>query len=307
MKRIISILCAGAILLGSAACKSSGVADNSVPEPDSVGAAAQGTTSGETSSEGGSDIAAAKPDSEKSSIAADIGATEGANGMGALEENHIPLEEKDVVAELSGEEFEIGTESVQLTLTYVGENGGYDYTLGSEYSLERWGDNGDWQSVPFAENVGFNAMGYLFGGRNTTASFTVSLADYMYAEPLSAGTYRVIKPLCGEVSISAVFELKDTDIDGLAVAEEKGVFSLNIIEIGDGYMLCRPVFTSPVKYEVICSEELCREFAAGDRISVEYAPMYMIDDMNYRVIAQNITREKSDDRLDDGLRGEPDF
>ena len=231
--------------------------------------------------------------------------------MDAIEENHIPLEEKDVVVELNGEEFTTGTDSVQLTLTYVGENGGYDYTLGSEYSLEKWGDNGDWRSVPFAENVGFNAMGYLFGGTNKTTSFTVSLAEYMYAEPLTAGSYRITKPLCDGVNAYAVFVLKDIGDNGLVVEYEQGTMKYDIVEIGDGVIMCRLIFPSPVMYEVICSADLCKSFAVGDRISVEYAPMYKIDEMNYRVIAQNITLEKSDggsvDWLDDDIIVHPDY
>ena len=123
----------------------------------------------------------------------------------AVNEAYIPLSEGDILVEFTESEYYLGTDSVRIRLTYVGEDSGAGYDIGSSYSLEKWNDG--WQSVPFAENAAFTLMAYQVGGGIDSNEITLGISDDMFAQPLTGGRYRITKSLCDGVSAQLEFEL----------------------------------------------------------------------------------------------------
>lgn len=100
-------------------------------------------------------------------------------------------------------------DSFNIQYTYVGGVEHAEYGFGCEYTLEKRNENGQWEKVPFSENAAFISLGYLVSYDYPTNSTSVSLKDDFYAEPLTEGTYRVVKPMCDGVTLTGLFRLND--------------------------------------------------------------------------------------------------
>ena len=85
--------------------------------------------------------------------------------------------------------------NLTIKYTYVGNADYAEYCFGCEYTLEKRNDKGKWVTVPFSENAGFIELGYIIGTESKNQSTTVYLNNDFYAEPLTAGTYRIVKPV----------------------------------------------------------------------------------------------------------------
>ncbi len=210
----------------------------------------------------------------------------------------------DVIVEIDngGKDITTDTESISLKYTYIGENEG-EVCFGIEYSLLKWSDDlGDWEDVKFSENAAFIELGYCVSKDYPTNSTVVTLRDDFYAEPLTAGTYLIRKPILGDV-IELTFEMKAVDDNGTTIDSESGVLTLHIDEIKPDGFVCSLPWPYPAVYTVECDTSLYTDYCVGDNIDVEYAPMYKLEEFVYRVIPVKIS--PSDFELQEGVAYKP--
>lgn len=202
-----------------------------------------------------------------------------------------PLAEYDIMLEIpDGYMMTSDVDSFRVDLTYVGDAENAEYCFGSSYTLKRWdNDFGDWTNVPFGANSAFDALGHLIGSNCPNNSITVSLNDEFYKEPLKEGSYLVEIEIDGVTfSVGFDYRLKDAET-GYVISEEKGQMTLVINEIKPDRFVCRLPWPYPAVYEVMCDTAAFDEFCVNDTIEVAYAPMYIVDDMLYRLEPTDIT------------------
>lgn len=210
----------------------------------------------------------------------------------------------DVIIEIDngGRDITTDTESISLKYTYVGENDG-EICFGMEYSLRKWSNElGDWEDVKFSDNAAFIELGYCVSKEYPTNSTSVTLRDDFYAEPLTAGTYLIRKPILGDV-IELTFEMKAVDNSGTTIDSESGVLTLHIDEIKPDGFVCSLPWPYPAVYTVECDTSLYTDYCVGDNIEVEYAPMYRLEEFVYRIIPIKIS--PSDFELQEGVAYKP--
>jgi len=233
---------------------------------------------------------------------ADISDTAGDMGENAVQ--RVPLGANDVIAQLDSAEYATGTDSVKLQLTYVGSSDA-QYIVGCDYKLEKWDNSiGDWRDVPFAENTAFTEEGYEISAASD-CTITLGIGAHMFDEELTAGTYRITKPLCDGVDSLLVFELKDVDAEsGMVIEQASGEMSFIIDEILADRLICSLTFPSPLVYEVLCDPVMYQGFSVGDCIRAGYEPLYRVDEMNYKFTATFI--EASENNYMGGVTGIPE-
>ncbi len=221
------------------------------------------------------------------------------------EEESIPSEqpiltENDVLLTLpNGSVYTSDDKKVKVEISYIGAADSAEYCFGCDYTLYKWSnETGDWAVVPFSDNAAFNALGYLIGTDCPTNSITVSLADDFYAEPLTAGTYLIVKPITADIELKTTFEYKDVE-GGVVIEQESGKLELKINEIKDDMFVCSLVWPYPAEYRVICTTADYSSFSVGDTISVEFAPMYKLEEYVFSLTPVSIT--SSDFALRDDL------
>lgn len=121
-----------------------------------------------------------------------------------------PLEKDDIKLTIEeGMNFTTKDESLTLKYEYVGDAEYAEYGFGCDYTLEKLDESGEWENVPFSENACFIDLGYLISTDYPTNSTTVSLKDDFYAEPLTEGTYKIVKPIENDIVLTALFRIND--------------------------------------------------------------------------------------------------
>lgn len=215
----------------------------------------------------------------------------------------IPLTEDDVIMEIKTDGvITTATERFTVEFTYVGD-AEYEYCFGCDYSLKKWDNSiGGWADVAFSDDAAWNALGYLIGKSCPKNSITVALYDEFYAEPLTAGTYLLVKPMDDGVVLEQTFEIKGEE-NGVIVESESGTLTLVINEIAADKMICSLAWPYPAKYEVICDTSEYGDFCVGDKIEVRYAPMYKIEEFLFRLTPECIVM--SDFELQEGVDYKP--
>ncbi len=217
------------------------------------------------------------------------------------DEVYIPLTADDVLMEIITDgDITTDTEYFRVEFTYIGDADCW-YGFGCDYSLRKWTDDG-WQDVQFSDNAAWEALGYLISKENPKNSIGVSLRDDFYAEPLTAGTYLLVKKLCDGVVFEETFEIKGAE-DGTVIESESGTLTLVINEIAEGKLSCSLPWAYPAVYEVMCNTTEYNDFCVGDTIEVEYAPMYKLEEFLFRV--QPVSISMSDFELQPGADYKP--
>ncbi len=290
-KHIISILCAGAMILGLAGCRSDSVTSGG------TGGAAAGNNTSLTDPDAPSVITSAAHIPE---------ITESPDAPAYPQLDVIPhLTENDVLLEIA-EGYYIYSDQEQLTLnvSYIGYKENAEYCFGCMYTLKSWDNaSSDWKTVEFAPDSAFNALGYIISNDYPKNSISVSLNDDFYAEPLNAGYYRVELEIEGIV-FGTTFELMDTASDAEYVIDSpEGDITLQINEIQPDRFVCELPWPYHAAYEVMCDTSEYSEFCTGDIIEVTYAPKYEINPSLYRLIPTSISM--SDFELQEGADYKP--
>lgn len=217
-----------------------------------------------------------------------------------------PLRESDVEMTVAEETITDETERLTLRYRYVGGVVGAEYCFGADYTLERLTD-GEWRVVPFSENAAFDELGYLIGTESPNQYTEVSLRDDFYAEPLTGGTYRVVKPI-GDVTLTAEFEIQalcalPLDDADWVIESEEGTYTLQIQEIYENGYLCQFPWPYPARFTVLCDPADYPDFCVGDNIEVEFAALYRRGDWEYRLAAEAVY--PSDYALEPGMDAKP--
>ncbi len=120
------------------------------------------------------------------------------------------LTENDIKMTIrEGSSFKIGDNGFTLDYEYVGGAEYASYGFGCYYTLEKRNDKGEWEEVKFSDSAAFIELGYCISTEYPTNSTSVTLNDDFYAEPLMAGTYRVVKPIENNVTLTALFKIND--------------------------------------------------------------------------------------------------
>jgi len=122
-----------------------------------------------------------------------------------------PLKKGDIALYIEGTENLTvdNLHDLQLHYTYVGDAEYAEYGFGCDYRLEKLNNSGIFEPVEFSENAAFIELGYLISTDYPTNSTTVYLNNDFYAEPLTAGTYKVIKPIDSNVTLTGLFRIND--------------------------------------------------------------------------------------------------
>ncbi len=220
-----------------------------------------------------------------------------------FEEDYVEyiLDESEVIMTLPDTVFTTDTERFTVELEYIGEEGEHYY--GAEYSLKKWSDSeGDWVDFPLGENSGFNALAYELGQFSRTNTFTVSLSDDFYAQPVTAGTYLLVKPICDDVVLEQTFEVKAAEGD-MIIESESGTLTLEITEIHEDKLSCQLPWPYPAVYEVVCNPSEYGELCVGDIIEVQFAPLYKVEEFRYKV--QPVSISMSDFELQEDVAYKP--
>ncbi len=325
MKRYISMLLCAAVLTASVSGCASDEVRNDAPaaggESKVESTVISATTAENTTNSSVVVTSPAQPPqtvttatevSEDSSVSAEVATT--AKGTQApaeesteqpeevtMEAEYIPLTENDVVMTLPTEELTTDTEKFTVQFEYVGEHRG-EYCFGCEYTLKKWSDEGEWVDFPLGENAAFNSLGYIIGSDSPRNSITVSLADDFYAQPVTAGTYLLVKPFCDGMVLEQTFVVKSV-ADDLVVESESGTLTLVIDEITDYGFLCSLPWPYPAVYEVPYDTASCDAFCVGDKIEVEYKPMYKLESFRFRL--EPVQVSMSDFQLQEGVDYKP--
>ena len=227
---------------------------------------------------------------------------------------HIPeLKQGDVEISLSGaDNLKVGDQQdITVNYRYVGNAEYADYGFCCEYTLEKLNSNGEWENVPFADNAAFIELGYNISTDYPTNSTTVYLKDDFYAEPLTAGTYRIVKPIEG-ITFTALFKISDNynyepeppeneiefsisdapDINYQITKLTKEDVKLTIMR-GNTFHTQRDSFILKCEYvgnskadedifeEIESSYELQKQDENGEWINIPFAESFAFDDSTY--------------------------
>ncbi|MBR5091443.1 MAG: hypothetical protein IK093_18630 [Ruminiclostridium sp.] len=103
-----------------------------------------------------------------------------------------------------GTEITKETKSITLKAEYTGSDESAAFFTGAEYRIEKFTD-GAWSIVPFSDGMTWIALAYEISYRSN-AVIGIGLSDDNFAEPLTAGKYRVAKSING-VEFYAEFEI----------------------------------------------------------------------------------------------------
>ena len=174
-----------------------------------------------------------------------------------------PLTKKDIKMTIKeGSRFTLDDEGFNLNYEYIGGAEYAEYGFGCYYTLEKRNEKGEWEEVQFSEDACFIDLGYLISSEYPTNSTHVSLKDDFYAEPLSAGTYRVVKPIENDVVLTALFKINDKYGLNPSATEKDIKMSIDAPEISSDTEYVNLVF------EYI-GEDNFAEFAFGQEFYIE--------------------------------------
>ncbi len=328
IKRTLSIICAAAMIISTAACRSSETApansgaSSSSAEHTTASSDAEKTTS--ASSAQTSTTASVKTTTESSAettTAAEtttyaetttsaLQTTVAETSASTSEVTYADTKAEDITTtepegptvfdrKLTDEDIKVSiihdgdvitenTDNITMQIEYIGEDKSVGFWTGVEYELEKYAD-GEWEKFPFAEEMAWISIAYELSSRSNVV-LGISLRDDMYAEPVTAGNYRVVKYIGGE-TVYAPFEVTYfTAKDGEdALINKNGSVTLDISEITPDGFVCYNVYPLPGKYYVVCDPSEYSDLCVGDRIEVSYSEMYQTVDLDYRVIPSSIS------------------
>jgi hypothetical protein len=197
----------------------------------------------------------------------------------------------DIILEIScgADKITTAVDHVSLDISCVGDG---IFTTGASYRLEKL-ENGSWKKFDFAEDMMWIEIAYEVSS-HSSPSLDISLDDGLYAEPITAGTYRVVKTFCGLGNgtcseLYAGFTIEEADGEPqYEVEEENGSFTLTIDEIKPDMFVCEMPFPLPQRYYVICDTSKYPDYCVGDNIEVSYSVMYKMSEYYHRVIPTSI-------------------
>ena len=126
----------------------------------------------------------------------------------------MPVDSKDIKNEKNAKFF--------LHYEYVGEAENPEYDFGSSFRIEKRDPvSGEWKDFPFKEEMGFDDYIVTIDKDTLDAGETIYISEEMFKEPFlsdsekqtafKSAVFRIVKPLCDDVEVTAVFMLYDTN------------------------------------------------------------------------------------------------
>lgn len=193
-----------------------------------------------------------------------------------------PLKQGDIALYIDGtENLTIDNlHDLQLNYTYVGDAEYAEYGFGCEYKLEKLNENGVFEPVEFSENAAFIELGYLISTDYPTNSTTVYLNNDFYAEPLTAGTYKVIKPIDSNITLTGLFRINDKYNYTPEPAE--GDLKMFVFQAMDNTPITTETDFIDVKFSFMSGNYDYAEFMYGSEFTLE-----KFDNEKWRIIPFN--------------------
>lgn len=218
--------------------------------------------------------------------------------------NDIILSKEDVATDYpKGNEFTVNDEEFPVVAEYIGKDSNAEFTTDYNYSLEKKNQKGEWEKVPFRNDVAFVDIGIVFGADNKIFKQTFSLNDERtYKEDLTPGEYRIIKDFSG-TAIEFPFIITEEKEPEYEIFSESGSITLTINSITEKSFICSLPWPYPADYTVECNTADYEEFCVGDNIEVSYDMIRKYDEWDYRITPTAIIM--SDFELQEGLDYKP--
>ena len=124
----------------------------------------------------------------------------------------IPSNVQDSDIDTSGDitfttQYPVYGKDMEQIAGFIQNNTDQEFVYGAEYAVEKLVE-GTWYQLPFPENSGWNAIGYILSpeGKNTEY-VSLSFVDYTFTD----GTYRILKQI-GDKKYAAEFKLGESPV-----------------------------------------------------------------------------------------------
>ncbi len=207
----------------------------------------------------------------------------------------------DLKITLANDKIEEKTKFKALTIQYeyTGNDGDADFWIYNDFEVQKLDENGKWQSYPFSKKVKFSEDVLQLDSKNTRGSETLKLNDEYFKKPLTAGKYRIVKPMCDCTNKYIEFQ-----VTGIGTPQGSGSITLTINEITENSFVCYLPWPYPAVYTVeITDTDLLDEYCVGDNILVDYGNMYQQSEWDYLIVDAKISQ--SDFQLQDDMDYKP--
>ncbi len=182
---------------------------------------------------------------------------------------------------------------------YTGNDPDADFWIYNDFEVQKLDDEGRWQPYPFSKKVRFSEDVIRLDSKNARASETLKLNDEYFKEPLTAGNYRIVKPMCDCTNKYIEFQ-----VTGLGTPQGSGSITLTIDNITENSFICSLPWPYPATYTVeITDTDLLDEYCIGDNIEVVYGNMYQQSEWDYFIVDAKISH--SDFQLEEGADYKP--
>lgn len=182
---------------------------------------------------------------------------------------------------------------------YTGSDADADFWIYNDFEVQKLDENGKWQSYPFSDKVKFDEDVLRLDSKNTRGSETLKLNDEYFKKPLTAGKYRIVKPMCDCTNKYIEFQ-----VTGIGTPQGSGSITLTINEITENSFVCSLPWPYPAVYTVeIADTDLLDEYCVGDNIQVDYGNMYQQSEWDYLIVDAKISQ--SDFQIEEGADYKP--
>lgn len=182
---------------------------------------------------------------------------------------------------------------------YTGSDADADFWIYNDFEVQKLDENGKWQSYPFSDKVKFDEDVLRLDSKNTRGSETLKLNDEYFKKPLTAGKYRIVKPMCDCTNKYIEFQ-----VTGIGTPQGSGSITLTINEITENSFVCSLPWPYPAVYTVeITDTDLLDEYCVGDNIQVDYGNMYQQSEWDYLIVDAKISQ--SDFQLQEDMDYKP--
>lgn len=169
---------------------------------------------------------------------------------------------------------------------YTGNDSDADFWIYNDFEVQKLDSNGNWQSYPFSKKVKFSEDVLRLDSKNTKGSETLRLNDEYFKKPLTAGKYRIVKPMCDCTNKYIEFQ-----VTGMGTPQGSGSITLTIDKITENSFVCQLPWPYPAVYTVeITDTDLLDEYCVGDNIEVVYGNMYQQSEWDYLIVDAKISQ-----------------
>lgn len=169
---------------------------------------------------------------------------------------------------------------------YTGNDPDADFWIYNDFEVQKLDEEGRWQPYPFSKKVKFSEDVIRMDSKNTKGSETLQLNDEYFKKPLTAGKYRIVKPMCDCTNKYIEFQ-----VTGIGTPQGSGSITLAINEITENSFVCSLPWPYPAVYTVeIKNTDILDEYCVGDNIEVVYGNMYQQSEWDYLIVDAKISQ-----------------